>query len=67
MIRLAFSTIADTVIIPLQDVLKLDASARMNTPGVSTGNWQFRYTSDMLTEESAKGLAYFSKLFNRNN
>ncbi|MBR1738613.1 MAG: 4-alpha-glucanotransferase, partial [Firmicutes bacterium] len=67
MIRLAFSTVADTVIIPLQDVLKLDGSARMNTPGVSTGNWQFRYTSDMLTDESAKGLAYFSKLFNRNN
>src|SRR5262249_18571600 len=39
MIRLAFSSVADTAIIPLQDVLGLGTEARMNVPGKARGNW----------------------------
>jgi 4-alpha-glucanotransferase len=42
---------SNLAIAPLQDVLSLDASARMNTPGTSgdqTTNWQWKFTADML-------------------
>ncbi len=65
LIRFAYSTTADIVIIPLQDVLCLDSSARMNTPGVSGGNWQFRFTDGSLTYEKSSGLAYLTDLYNR--
>jgi len=42
MIRIALESDAPLAIIPLQDVLGLDASARMNTPGTSHNNWQWK-------------------------
>ena len=42
LLRLALGTAADTVIVPVQDVLGLGNEARMNRPGQSEGNWQFR-------------------------
>jgi 4-alpha-glucanotransferase len=51
MIRLAFSSVADTAIVPLQDVLGLGSEARMNTPGQPEGNWKWRYRAGMLTTE----------------
>lgn len=40
---------ANTVIVPLQDLLGLDARARMNTPGTPTGNWRWRVSPGALT------------------
>lgn len=40
--RMAFMSCARTAVIPMQDVLRLDNSARMNTPGVAAGNWAWR-------------------------
>ncbi len=65
LIRAAFASIADTAVIPLQDVLCLNSDARMNTPGISGGNWQFRFKDGLLTDEKAQGLAYFTELYNR--
>jgi len=65
LIRCAFASVADIAIIPLQDVLCLDSSARMNEPGTSEGNWQFRFREGLLTDEKAEGLAYFTDLYNR--
>lgn len=48
MIRALLASVADTAIIPLQDVLGLGAEARMNTPGKAEGNWQWRYKSEQL-------------------
>jgi len=50
-IRLALMSIADTAIIPMQDVLGLGNEARMNLPGTTEGNWCWRFAPDMLTEE----------------
>ncbi|MBL0226842.1 MAG: 4-alpha-glucanotransferase [Geobacteraceae bacterium] len=33
-------SVADTVVIPLQDILKLGSEARMNIPGAPFGNWE---------------------------
>lgn len=57
MIRLAMMSPADTAIIPLQDVLGLGSDARMNHPGTSAGNWEWRYQSADLTRETLERLA----------
>jgi 4-alpha-glucanotransferase len=48
MIRLAMGSIADTVVVPLQDVLGLGTEARMNVPGRAEGNWSWRYDATAL-------------------
>lgn len=65
LIRYAYSSSAKYAIIPVQDLIGLDNSARMNTPGVGDGNWQFRFKEDMLNDDIAKNLDYLCKLFNR--
>lgn len=44
----AMNTRASLCIIPLQDVLHLGSSARMNTPGTSSGNWQWSFQWQQL-------------------
>ncbi|MDR1664964.1 MAG: 4-alpha-glucanotransferase [Clostridiales bacterium] len=65
LIRLAYSSTAKYAVVPVQDVLNLGTEHRMNYPGEPSGNWQFRYTAGMLTEEHAERLAYLSQLYNR--
>ena len=43
LIRMALESRGTMAVIPLQDVLGLDGSARMNTPGTHTGNWQWSF------------------------
>jgi len=47
---------ANTAIIPLQDVMGLGAEARMNQPGSSRDNWEWRFSWDMLTAEMTERL-----------
>jgi 4-alpha-glucanotransferase len=65
MIRMAFGTIANQAIVPLQDVLGLDTEARMNEPSRPTGNWGWRYHPDALTDEVAARLRDMSALYGR--
>jgi 4-alpha-glucanotransferase len=65
MIRLALSSVADLAIIPLQDILGLDQGARMNYPGTAEGNWEWRYTADMLTDELAGRLRELTEIYGR--
>ena len=68
-IRLALSSVANTAIIPLQDVLGLGSKARMNTPGkVLSKNWAWRYTQDtqnMLNNECQERLRELIGLYGR--
>ena len=65
LIRLAMSSVADVCIFPMQDVLGLPSSARMNRPQTSQGNWRWRVTEDSLDGELAQKLAGLTKLFGR--
>jgi 4-alpha-glucanotransferase len=56
MIRLAFTSQANTAIVPLQDVLSLGTHARMNLPGRASGNWGWRYREGVLSAELAQRL-----------
>ena len=46
--RLAWSSPAALAIAPVQDLLNLGASARMNTPGQASENWRWRLADDVL-------------------
>jgi 4-alpha-glucanotransferase len=52
LIRGVMESVANTAVIPLQDVLGLDTTARMNTPATTGGNWRWRFTWNEL--DSAK-------------
>jgi 4-alpha-glucanotransferase len=43
-------------VFPLQDVLGLGNAGRMNLPGSTEGNWQWRFTWDQLGAEPARVL-----------
>lgn len=65
LIRLALASVADTAIIPLQDVLGLGTEARMNLPGSADRNWRWRFTDDMLTPAIADRLAELTAVYDR--
>jgi len=65
LIRLVMGTPAETVIIPVQDVLGLGNAARMNTPGQPEGNWRFRLRSGQLDNESLDHLRHLTRLYAR--
>lgn len=56
MIRACCNSVANIAVFPLQDVLGLPSSHRMNIPGVLGGNWGWRFTWDMLGSEPARVL-----------
>ena len=43
---------ADTVVLPMQDLLGLGGEARMNQPATRQGNWEWRLQPGMLTLKS---------------
>jgi 4-alpha-glucanotransferase len=51
MIKAVLNSPADTAVIPVQDLLSLGSEARMNRPGVATGNWSWRMASGALTPD----------------
>lgn len=65
MIRLAFSSVADMAIIPMQDLLGLDNSARLNTPGNPSGNWSWRYRYDQLEYSIIERLQTLTNIYGR--
>jgi 4-alpha-glucanotransferase len=64
-IRCALASVADTAIIPLQDVLGLGSEARMNLPARPGGNWRWRYKPGDLTAQSGERLKELTEIFGR--
>lgn len=64
LISAGMESVADTVIIPMQDYLELDERDRMNIPSVENGNWQWRFSPDDLNEDLVKKILDLTK--NRN-
>jgi 4-alpha-glucanotransferase len=63
--RAALSSVADTAIIQLQDLLGLDTNARMNLPATEEGNWNWRVRASMLTREVSERLREMTELYSR--
>jgi 4-alpha-glucanotransferase len=65
LIRLAWSSVAVVAIAPLQDVLSLGGEARMNKPGVASGNWQWRFQPHQFWTGVIDRLSGMTELYNR--
>ena len=64
-IRLAWASVATTAIVPMQDILGLDNSARMNLPGTTQNNWLWRARSNDFTDALTERLAHLTVLYGR--
>jgi len=64
-IRLAWSSVADLAVAPLQDLLSLGTEARMNLPGRPSGNWSWRFRAGAVTPETVARLADMTTLYAR--
>ncbi|HET9478598.1 MAG TPA: 4-alpha-glucanotransferase, partial [Pyrinomonadaceae bacterium] len=64
-IRAVMASVANTAIVPLQDVLGLGTEARMNLPNSTEGNWSWRYRAGALTDEIATRLKNLTSLYGR--
>ena len=64
-IRTVLASVADTAIVPLQDLLGLGNDARMNLPNSTSGNWAWRYEAGALTPELAERLKRLMQVYGR--
>ncbi|MFU8818131.1 MAG: 4-alpha-glucanotransferase [Desulfurivibrio sp.] len=64
-IRVALASVADLVIIPLQDILGFGSDCRMNIPGTARGNWRWRVAPRFLILEVMTRLRDETEFYNR--
>jgi 4-alpha-glucanotransferase len=65
LIRLAMSSVSNTVIIPMQDILGLGREARMNRPATMKGNWRWRLRPGQITKSVTQKLAKMTQTYGR--
>ena len=56
LIRAVYTSVAETAIVPAQDILALGSDARMNTPGKEIDNWSWRLRPGALTRDHSEKL-----------
>src|ERR1051325_1894149 len=64
-IRAVLASVADTAIVPLQDLLGLGNEGRMNLPNSTQGNWMWRFTDGALTDEHGERLKDLTETYGR--
>ncbi|HEV7683032.1 MAG TPA: 4-alpha-glucanotransferase [Pyrinomonadaceae bacterium] len=64
-IRAVLASVANTAVVPLQDVLGLGTEARMNLPNSTSGNWAWRFKPNALTDEISLRLKELTELYGR--
>jgi 4-alpha-glucanotransferase len=64
-IRAVMASVADTAIVPVQDLLGLGSEARMNRPGTSGGNWRWRLRPGQLTPDITQRLGAMTATYDR--
>jgi 4-alpha-glucanotransferase len=65
MVRLAYASVANTAIIPMQDFLGLGSDARMNFPGKIENNWRWRLDPQIPLDQLAKDLRQMAITYGR--
>ena len=58
-------SVADTVIIPMQDILSLGGISRMNRPGTDEGNWRWQMEKNQIDPSLICNLAAQTQIFRR--
>ncbi len=64
-IKAAYASVANIVVIPMQDMLNLGTEARMNFPGKLGGNWTWRFTWDQITDELVQSYKRMTEMYER--
>ena len=64
-LRAGFGSVADLFVAQMQDYLELGSEGRVNEPGTLGGNWTWRTTSEVFTEELALRIAALTELYGR--
>ena len=64
-IRAVLASVADTAIVPLQDLLGLGTEARMNLPNSTQGNWSWRFNQNALTQDHSERLKGMTGTYGR--
>jgi 4-alpha-glucanotransferase len=62
LIRTAYRSAAKLCVIPVQDLLDLGSEARMNVPGVASGNWSWRLTHEQMFRIGQNSAHYLKEL-----
>ena len=65
LIRTAYASVANFVVIPMQDILNLGTEARMNFPSTLGGNWSWRFTWNQIDKNLHKHLHGLANLYER--
>lgn len=65
LIKTAYASVANLVIIPMQDILELGTEARMNFPGKLGGNWTWRFSWDQIHEGLASTYKEMTEMYER--
>lgn len=65
LITYAWASVAEIAILPLQDLMQLDGSARMNIPGIATGNWSWRFRKNQLRKNHWEFIKKLNIRYNR--
>ncbi|HHN65642.1 MAG TPA: 4-alpha-glucanotransferase [Nitrospirae bacterium] len=65
LIRLAMMSVARMAIFPMQDILGLDESARMNRPSTRRGNWKWRLRKELVSDSIRERLLRMTTIYNR--
>jgi 4-alpha-glucanotransferase len=65
LMRLAWASVADLAVAPLQDVLNLGSDARMNLPGQAAGWWRWRFAEAQLTGAVLEQLRELTEVYQR--
>ena len=62
---MTMASVAKLAILPMQDLINLGVGYRMNTPGTTEGNWQWRFYWEQLKEEHKVSARSMNKLYGR--
>ena len=62
----AYQSVANIVVIPMQDILNLGTEARMNFPSKLGGNWMWRFTWSQVDNDLSRKYLELTKLYQRN-
>lgn len=63
--RMALASVANMCILPMQDILSMDSSQRMNMPGTTEGNWTWRFEWQRIWPGLASDLKTLNKIYAR--
>ncbi len=65
LIRAVLASVANTAVVPMQDLLGLGNEARMNRPGTSSGNWRWRMRPGVIDLQLSARLQQLNSIYGR--